>query len=253
MKPKFLITSFTSCSGCIVDIISSDIFPVFLERVTLTHFPFITDDNIIQDCDVALIEGCISEENQIAMLKSIRHHAKKVYALGTCAAFGGILSLSEEKRADPLSDYIEVNGIIPGCPPPSQLLGNVLIRLIEGRELELSNKNMCANCPITEKIDKNSATKILKFYPDSDEIEPKEETTCFLKRGILCMGPITREGCEYECIKQGIPCEGCMGPVSKDFTSNMVNFLSIIDISEKLIKNNAFFYRFSKPRLWREK
>ena len=48
---------------------------------------------------MALIEGCISEELQIDKLKKIRKNAKKVYAFGTCAAFGGILSLSNEKKA----------------------------------------------------------------------------------------------------------------------------------------------------------
>ncbi|GAG65388.1 unnamed protein product, partial [marine sediment metagenome] len=130
MKPRFIIISLTSCSGCISTLISLDIFPQFLERTKIIHFPFILDVEKIEDCDIALVEGCISEDSEIGFLKEVRKHAKKVYALGTCAAFGGILSLSNSRNINPISTYIEIDGIIPGCPPPSKLLGNILIRLI---------------------------------------------------------------------------------------------------------------------------
>lgn len=98
MKLKFLITSLTSCSGCIASLLSSDIFPQFLERTEISYFPFISDESQIEDCDIALIEGCVSIDSQIELLKEIRNNVKKLYALGTCAAFGGILSLSKKKK-----------------------------------------------------------------------------------------------------------------------------------------------------------
>ena len=69
-----------------------------------------------------------------------------------------------------------------------------------------------------------------------------------VKKGILCLGPITREGCEHKCIEQGIPCEGCMGPVSKTYFTNVINYLSLIDLSEDLKNYKGIFYRFSKPK-----
>lgn len=250
MKPKFLIFSLTGCSGCISTLISLDIFPQFLERTDLIYFPFISDSENIEDCDTALIEGCVSETTQINNLKKIRKNAKKVYALGTCASFGGILSLSNNKNAEPISNYIEIDGIIPGCPPPSNLLGNCLIRLIENKDIVLSNKNMCSLCPLRGENDFNFNIEITQITPNSDDIvSPEENSNCFLKRGILCLGPIIRDGCESKCIKQGIPCEGCMGPVSKDFTSNIVNFVSLINLSKDLKDYDGIFYRFSKPKL----
>ena len=253
MKPKFLFCSFTGCSGCISTLISLDIFPQFLERTDIQYFSFISDKENIEICDIALIEGCISEELQIDKLKKIRKNAKKVYALGSCAAFGGILSLSNKVNAIPISNFIEIDGIIPGCPPPSNLLGNSLIRLIERKEIDLSEKNMCFSCPLRPPNKEfNFKSEILKLFPESEEIlVPEEKLECFLERGILCLGPIIREGCEHLCIKKGIPCEGCMGPVSKDFTSNLVNFLSLINLSQKLRKYKGIFYRFSKPNIKR--
>jgi len=252
MKNKFLIISFTSCSGCISSLISLDIFPQFLERSKIIYFPFLSDTEKIVDCDVALIEGCISEQSQIDLLKNVRKHAKKVIAMGTCAAFGGILSLSKKKKADPISDYIEIDGIIPGCPPPSKLLGNCFIRIIENKEIELSNKNLCNNCPLRGNLEPYNGNPINKIYPSNDEINSsKDEQECFLLRGILCLGPIIRAGCDCLCIELGVPCEGCMGPVSKDFTSNLINFLSLFNISNTLRKYKGIFYRFSKPKMRR--
>ncbi|MFX0018774.1 MAG: hypothetical protein ACFFBT_04490 [Promethearchaeota archaeon] len=250
MKLKILIASLTSCSGCISKLISSDIFPQFLERVKVSYFPFISDENKIEECDIALIEGCISMDSQIELLKDIRNNAKKVYALGTCAAFGGILSLSEKKKAGAISDIIQIDGIIPGCPPPLKLIGNCLIRLIENKEIKLSEKNLCSSCPLRRNNNIHFEKTIYKLNPTGDEIAALDENSnCFLNNGILCLGPITREGCDHICIELGIPCEGCLGPISKDYTSNLVNFLSLINLSKNLIKNKALFYRFSKPKI----
>jgi len=252
LKPRFSIVSLTGCSGCISTLISLDIFPQFLERTKVIYFPFISDTENIEDCDIALVEGCISEQKDITYLKKVRKHAKKVFALGTCAAFGGILSLSFSKDAKPISTFIEIDGIIPGCPPPSKLFGNLLIRLVENKEINLSEKVMCANCPLRENSEVDFNQKITRINPNPDEILIGEENLeCFLKKGILCLGPITREGCENKCITLGFPCEGCLGPVSKDFTANVINFLSLTNLSEDLKNYEGIFYRFSKPKLRR--
>lgn len=249
MKPKVSIISLTGCSGCISTLISLDIFPQFLERTEIIYFPFISDVKKIENCDIALIEGCISEKSEINSLKNIRKCAKRVYTLGSCAAFGGILSLSDKKNAEPISNFIEIDGIIPGCPPPSKLLGNCLIKLIENKEMELSEKNLCASCPLNGSLELDFKTLVKKLYPSPDEIVPPEENSeCFLKKGILCLGPISREGCEHKCIEQGIPCEGCMGPVSKNFFANVINYLSLIELSDDLRNYRGIFYRFSKPK-----
>ena len=250
MKLKILIASLTSCSGCISSVLSSDIFPQFLERIKLSYFPFISDENKIEECDIALIEGCISMDSQIELLKDIRNNAKKVYALGTCAAFGGILSLSEKKKAGAISDVVQIDGIIPGCPPPLKLIGNCLIRLIENKEIKLSEKNLCSSCPLRGNNNIPFEKPVNKLNPSNNELTIfNEKSNCFLDNGILCLGPITREGCDHICIEQGIPCEGCLGPVSKDYTSNLINFLSLINLSKDLTKYKGIFYRFSKPKI----
>ena len=77
-----------------------------------------------------------------------------------------------------------------------------------------------------------SDLQIFEINGNPEEFNLTDESNkCYLSRGILCLGPITRDGCEHRCIKFGVPCEGCMGPVSKDITSNVINFLSLVSKS----------------------
>ena len=252
MKLKLMISSISSCSGCISTLLTLDIFPQFFERTEIEYFPFIADNLEINDCDIALIEGSVTEEAHIKYVKEVRKHTKKLYALGTCSAFGGILSLSNKKDSRPISDFVEIDGMIPGCPPPPILLGNSMIHLIENKKIVLEEKNLCSTCPLRSTLKITKLTKLDSLMPKNDQIDfPEGALTCFLNKGILCMGPITRTGCEHICINQGVPCEGCMGPVSKQFTSNLVNFLSILTVNEKLKSYEGIFYRFSKPRVKR--
>ncbi|NHI93363.1 MAG: hypothetical protein EAX96_12830 [Candidatus Lokiarchaeota archaeon] len=230
-----------------------DMFKQFMQMADITFFPFLSDTEEIEDADIAIIEGSVLEEDedhQVKTLKEIRKRSKRVYALGTCAVFGGIVNLNKDKQGIPVSKYIEIDGSIPGCPPPPKLLGNALMNILENKEIVLSKKNLCNKCPLRSSLDYNFQNEINTLIPIKD-MTKSDTPTCFLKDGILCLGPITREGCESQCIKQGVPCEGCLGPIKADFTSNIINFLSLINFSKDLQDYTGIFFRFSRPKIRR--
>lgn len=240
LKPKILVTSLTSCNGCLTSIIELDIFPELLESVDFI-FPLIEDNDNIDNCDIALIEGSVSQEEQKEELLEIRKNAKKVIALGQCAISGGITLLSDEIESIPISDIIEIDGFIPGCPVPSSFLGNSLMALLNGERVEVSPKNLCSECELRPDSGFKSKIKIDKLIPEKIPFE------CFLHENVLCLGPITRAGCKSKCIKANIPCEGCMGAIVEDFMSNIVNFFSSIEISED-IKTSDIYSKFARPK-----
>jgi len=113
-----------------------------------------------------------------------------------------------------LKQLVEVDYFIPGCPPPMQLIEGLIplmkdvlggAQLPEKGTVFGSAKTLCDECPL-KKEDK-MISKIVN--PVTAIVDPER---CLLEQGILCMGPVTRGGCEARCINVLMPCRGCMGP-----------------------------------------
>jgi F420-non-reducing hydrogenase small subunit len=232
---------------------SMEILQEMLNKFTIVYFPFLLDETEIGNVDDAMIEGCITETAQIETLKQIREKANRVIALGTCACYGGIPSLSHSVNAQPITRAIEVDGMLPGCPPPPELLNEACMKLIEGKRIAIPDRNACASCPRRGEAAITAPVTIKRFVPDEQEAIPQaaEDASaserCFLKGGVFCAGPITRDGCDARCIKHDVPCEGCMGAISGDFTAAAVNFLSGVSIDPALAGYEGLFWRFSRP------
>ncbi len=173
----------------------------------------------------------------------------------------GVLELPEfynDVRA--LSDVVDVDYFMPGCPPQSERLVEVFTAIVSGEELPpkgsvigAGNKAQCDECIRTKSENK----KIKKFFRPW-EVEDDGET-CFMEQGLLCMGPTTRSGCGYRCIKGNAPCRGCYGPapdVADPGAKMMSAIASIIDEREPeaidkvirdLVDPAGYFYRYSLP------
>jgi len=113
-----------------------------------------------------------------------------------------------------LKQLVEVDYFIPGCPPPMQLIEGLIplmkdvlggAQLPEKGTVFGSKKTLCDECPL-KKEDKMISEIV---NPVTAIVDPER---CLLEQGILCMGPVTRGGCEARCINVLMPCRGCMGP-----------------------------------------
>lgn len=134
-----------------------------------------------------------------------------------------------------LDQIINVDYYVPGCPPAPETTVNVLQTLLSG---ELPPKGsvigagiraLCEECPLNEtKPEKILVTEFKRLATNA--IKPDE---CFLVQGFVCMGPVTRGGCEARCIKVNRPCQGCYGPLDNiiDYGARAVSYLaSILDV-----------------------
>jgi F420-non-reducing hydrogenase small subunit len=159
-----------------------------------------------------------------------------------------------------LADVTDVDYFIPGCPPQTERLVEVFTAIVTGQKLPpkgsvigAGNKAQCDECIRIKSENK----KIKKFYRPWEVQD--DGITCFMEQGILCMGPTTRSGCNYRCIKGNAPCRGCYGPapgVSDPGTKMMSAIASIIDARdpaaiEKVLGDfvdpAGYFYRYSLP------
>ena len=169
-----------------------------------------------------------------------------------------------------LDDVVEVDYIIPACPPTREMnvkLLQVILDFVNGKAplppkgiILASSRTLCDECP-RQKPEKVFIDEIKSV--DYTELDPEK---CFLEQGILCLGPATRAGCDSKCINVNMPCRGCMGPTDAvlDQGASMLSaFASILKVSdteteipeeqiEKLMQKMrdplGTFYRFTLPK-----
>jgi F420-non-reducing hydrogenase small subunit len=159
-----------------------------------------------------------------------------------------------------LTQVVDVDYFIPGCPPQTERLIEVFVAIVTGAELPpkgsvigAETKTQCDEC-IRKKTENKRIKKFYRPWEISDDGE-----TCFMEQGVLCMGPATRAGCGYRCIKGNSPCRGCYGPspgVTDPGAKMMSAIAGIIDekepeeisrVLEDVIDPAGLFYRFSLP------
>ncbi|MBN3036119.1 MAG: hypothetical protein JW861_11080 [Bacteroidales bacterium] len=160
----------------------------------------------------------------------------------------------------PLDKVVCVDYYLPGCPPQTERLLEVFTAIATGAELPSKksvigawDKTQCDECE-RKKSDKKTIKRFFRPFEVEDDGE-----TCFLEQGILCMGPATRGGCGYRCIKGNAPCRGCYGPPPDvhDPGAKMMSAIGtmidsnapeeISEIVDQIADPAGTFYRFSLP------
>jgi F420-non-reducing hydrogenase small subunit len=134
-----------------------------------------------------------------------------------------------------LSQVVEVDYFIPGCPPESYQIWNVIDLVVQGGSLPprgsvigAGSLTVCDEC-LRKKEDK----KVPYLYR-TYEIVP-ETDKCLLEQGLVCMGIATRSGCGGLCPQAQMPCTGCYGAPEGviDQGAKMVAALgSILDLGD---------------------
>lgn len=159
-----------------------------------------------------------------------------------------------------LDQVIEVDYYVPGCPPTPKITAQALDALLKGELPEkgsvlAGDRALCYECPLNstkpEKLLISELKRPHQVIPELDK--------CLLAQGLLCLGPVTRGGCEALCVKGGMPCTGCFGPVDRvrDYGSKALSALaSIVDSTDEKVLAQVFaslpdpagtFYRYSVP------
>ncbi|MEI8185165.1 MAG: NADH:ubiquinone oxidoreductase [Chlorobiaceae bacterium] len=237
-KLKIASFDFTCCEGCQLQLANREsTLTDFFELLDIRNFRELSSESH-DDYDIALIEGSISRQDEIERLHAIRHQAKTLIAFGTCACFGGVNSLKnrfplhesiaeiypdmaiESLPVRKISEIVKVDLSIPGCPVNKEEVERIIVSLVTGSLLTLPKYPVCVECK--EKLN-----------------------ICMFELGEICLGPITRAGCDAVCTTGKTVCLGCRGPSEE---INMPAFIELIkekklsfdDLQEKISFYNAF-------------
>ncbi len=235
------------------------------------------DELEIPEADVGMISGGIRNEKERHVAEEMRKKCKTLIALGSCACYGGIPALanmytnddifekvyrdsvSTESNGIPsvdippftdrvyaVSEVVDVDLLIPGCPMNPVIILEALTCLLEGKPFELPERSVCDDCPTLRK--EKSDVGLKRPLQDA-EFTPGEYDTlrCFNEQGILCLGPVTKSGCgkNYDpakqvvprCVKGYMPCRGCFGPIRESSRPlvDMMTALSSVGLDAKLV------------------
>ena len=231
MKPKVAFFDFTGCEGCQLDALNIEPEELLhlLEAVEIVNFREVKTIRS-DDYDIAFIEGSISRESEMSRLRKIREQAKILIALGSCACIGGINCLKNHLPMDealkivygddakyydtiparPANAVVPVDYYVRGCPTqPAELL-KVIKALLLGKHPDIPNHPVCVECKMAGNI-------------------------CVFERGMTCMGPVTRAGCNAICVTAGRHCWGCRGLIDEPNTDSEKDILKKYGLTAKQI------------------
>ncbi|HEX9093576.1 MAG TPA: F420-nonreducing hydrogenase [Coriobacteriia bacterium] len=254
-RPRLATVVLSGCTGCHLSLLDAHEGLIdLLAGVELVYSPLV-DGDTFPGCDIALVEGAVGNERDERVLREVRERSKVLIAMGSCAVLGGIGGLrnlyprsavlaeayGDDVPGDGLpalapsvravSDVVETDVEIPGCSVPTQMLVDALTALLAGQPFVLPRRNLCAECTRTKRVllehGRDFVSDAVYSVMELERIDPAR---CFLEQGVICLGPVTREGCGSRCLAGNMPCRGCMGPPQRDFEqgAKMVDALAAI-------------------------
>lgn len=226
-KPTIAIVSLTCCEGCQVAVLDlGEKFLKIIERARIGDFAFLEDTPEAPRYDIIFVEGSPINEENITRLKDLRQRSKFLVALGSCAALGGIAEIKNYQDKNermryvyknienlnnpdikPLSYYVKIDLVIPGCPINNKEFLAVIQSLLAGVPPRLPQRPVCYDCQI-------------------------KQNECLLQKGQPCLGPIILGGCDAPCPSSLYPCDGCRGPIKNANPDNLNKLLISQDYSQ---------------------
>lgn len=235
-KLKIGSFDFTCCEGCQLQLANKEAtLPEFLALLDIRNFREISSERL-DDYDIALVEGSITRSDEVERLKAIRAQAKVLVAYGTCACFGGmnaqknkfpkekcIRTVYGDKEIDTMqeshkiSDFVTVDYSIPGCPVNKEEVERIVVSIATRSPIGLPKYPVCVECK-------------------------QRLNTCLFDLGEVCLGPISRAGCDAVCPSGKTPCLGCRGPADDINYASFTELVRDKELSTEEMREKLAFY-----------
>lgn len=224
MAPRVVVIGLASDFGCQVQMtnIENELLDV-LGLIDLRYWQLASSGHLPEAYDIAIVEGAVTTDEHVRLLERVRATAAVVMVIGSCAATGGIPAIASRGDLEsrygcvygegdvavacgrvapmPVGAVIDVDYVVPGCPIDTREFLHVLTRALQGLSDRTPREPLCATCKTKENV-------------------------CFFERGQLCLGVITRTGCDARCVSLGRPCTGCRG-LAED--ANLASAIALIE------------------------
>ncbi|MFO8081907.1 MAG: hypothetical protein R6V07_16620 [Armatimonadota bacterium] len=205
-KPQIAFFDFACCEGCQLSVLQlEEKLLEILEHVdVVTWREAMTEQST--EYDIAFCEGSVTTEEDVERIKRIREQADVLVTLGSCASNGCHNELKNKWSMDevrevvygdaadqiatipsrPVSAVVDVDYQTFGCPVSLGEFVKVVSAILTGQSHAPSNQPVCVECKLNDYV-------------------------CVYELGKVCLGPVTRCGCNAICTAFGDPCQGCRG------------------------------------------
>jgi sulfhydrogenase subunit delta len=229
-RPRLAVFKFASCDGCQLQLLNlEDELLTLAERFDIAHFLEASSRTAPGPYDLALVEGSVATPTDARRIREIREQTHTLIAIGACATAGGIQHLRNLADAEawkrevyphpesietlatstPLSEHVQVDHEIQGCPVDKRQLLRVLARALLGAEPDLPRASVCLEC------------------------KRRGNVCVIVARGLPCMGPVTRAGCGALCPGLARDCYACFGPSDDPNLPSLARRLQELGLSRR--------------------
>jgi sulfhydrogenase subunit delta len=208
-KPSLAVWKFASCDGCQLTLLDcEDELLAVSEQVEVSYFLEASSATVAGPYDLSLVEGSITTQEDIERIQRVRRQSRFLVTIGACATAGGIQALrnfgdieelmsivyatpsflSTLGTSTPISDHVEVDFELRGCPIDRHQLLEVIGAFLARRKPAIASHSVCIECK-------------------------QRNNVCVMVAGnVPCLGPVTHAGCGALCPTFQRGCYGCFGP-----------------------------------------
>lgn len=222
-KPSLAVWKFASCDGCQLTLLDcEDELLAVTEQLEIGYFLEASSATVAGPYDLSLVEGSITTPEDVERIQEVRRQSRFLVTIGACATAGGIQALrnftdveellrivyatpsflSTLDTSTAISDHVDVDFELRGCPIDRSQLLEVISAYLAGRAPEIPSHSVCIEC------------------------KQKGNICVMVAHDTPCLGPVTHAGCGALCPTFNRGCYGCFGPVEDPNTAAMAAALA---------------------------
>jgi len=163
-KPTLATVWLDGCSGCHMSFLDMDERLLTLAaQADLVYSPLVDRKDFPEHVDITLVEGSVSNEDDLAKIQKVRAHTRVLVSLGDCAVTSNIPGMRNPfgvkavltrafvdnvaiqkpapaawipallDRVRPVHEVVPVDVFIPGCPPSADVIFDTIENILNGR------------------------------------------------------------------------------------------------------------------------